>query len=217
MPASPGLLNEQGSECNNRWWRQFREFNARKTSIGTSLRDPFVRKMEIADPEILAINASYINGGKRRRIRKRAAKAPLPEGVVALLTDQAQEKYLASANPIEMEESSSPEVPTPSDPQPGPSGTQPDSPPASESDRSDSDGSSDEEDLDNLVFVSYSSDDEDWAPEMKRQAEDMEVEEPNSSLGYSGLKSKKKCNLGKPHYSTLTSNIIFGSKNIFTE
>ena len=66
MPINnPGLLNEQGSECNNRWWRHFREHNARKMSAGVSLRDPFVRKAEMADPEILAINAKYINGENR--------------------------------------------------------------------------------------------------------------------------------------------------------
>ena len=47
----------------------------------------------MADPEILAINAKYIRGEKRRRKRKPAAKIILPEGVVALLTDEAQEKY----------------------------------------------------------------------------------------------------------------------------
>ena len=52
----------------------------------------------MADPEILAINAKYIRGEKRRRKRKPAAKILLPEGVVALLTDEAQEKYLAYAN-----------------------------------------------------------------------------------------------------------------------
>ena len=66
MPIdNPGLLSEQGSECNNRWWRFFREHNARKLSAGVSLRDPFVRKAEMADPEILAINAKYINGENR--------------------------------------------------------------------------------------------------------------------------------------------------------
>ena len=107
MPVdTPGLLSEQGSECNNRWWRHFREFHARKTSVSTRLRDPFVRKMEMADPEILAINAEKIRGGKRRRIRKQVPKIPLPEGVIALLTPEAREKYLASVSPTETEEPS---------------------------------------------------------------------------------------------------------------
>ena len=57
----------------------------------------------MADPEILAINAKIIRGGKRRRIRKRAEKILLPEATIALLTPEAQEKYLAYANPKEVD------------------------------------------------------------------------------------------------------------------
>ena len=83
----------------------------------------------MADPEILGINAKYIDGEKRRRVRKKAAKIPLPEPVIALLKDGAKEKYLASLAPImEADEGSSlPTQPSssssiPSE-QPGTSGT----------------------------------------------------------------------------------------------
>ena len=160
---NPGVMSEQGSECNNRWWRHFREFNARKTSVSTSLRDPFVRKAEMADPEILAINAKYVRGDNRRRKRKKVAKVstPLPEGVVALFTDEAQQKYLAQSNSMEVDEASSSDPPTPVtpalEPQPGPSGrgNQIDSEEEVESASDD-----DDEDFDNLVFV-FDEDDDD--------------------------------------------------------
>ena len=83
----------------------------------------------MADPEILGINAKYINGEKRRRVRKKAAKIPLPEPVIALLKNDAKQKYLATFAPImEVDEDSSlPPQPTSSstipDSQPGTSGT----------------------------------------------------------------------------------------------
>ena len=62
----------------------------------------------MADPEILGINAKYINGEKRRRVRKKAAKIPLPEPVIALLKNDAKQKYLATFAPImEVDEDSS--------------------------------------------------------------------------------------------------------------
>ena len=134
LPVNPGLLSEQGSESNNRWWRHFREFHSRQFSIGTSLRDAFVRKTEMADPEILGINTKYVSGEKRRRVRKKVAKIPLPEPVIALLKDDAKEKYMASFAPMEVDEDltsasqpqSSDLPPTPDeDSQPGPSDAQP--------------------------------------------------------------------------------------------
>ena len=91
---------------------------------------------EMADPIILGINAKYMSGGKRRRVRKKAVKIPLPEPVIALLKDDAKKKYLASFAPMEAfapmevdEDMSS--IPAPSqsssssspDPLPGTSGT----------------------------------------------------------------------------------------------
>ena len=186
-------MSEQGSECNNRWWRHFREFNARKTSVSTSLRDPFVRKAEMADPEILAINANYVRGDNRRRKRKKVAKVstPLPEGVVALFTDEAQQKYLAQSNSMEVDEASSSDPPTPVtpalEPQPGPSGrgNQIDSEEEVESASDD-----DDEDFDNLVFV-FDEDEDDDDIDLTPQP-DMETEELDTSLNVKDLKKKSK-------------------------
>ena len=186
-------MSEQGSECNNRWWRHFREFNARKTSVSTSLRDPFVRKAEMADPEILAINAKYVRGDNRRRKRKKVAKVstPLPEGVVALFTDEAQQKYLAQSNSMEVDEASSSDPPTPVtpalEPQPGPSGrgNQIDSEEEVESASDD-----DDEDFDNLVFV-FDEDEDDDDIDLTPQP-DMETEELDTSLNVRDLKRKSK-------------------------
>ena len=186
-------MSEQGSECNNRWWRHFREFNARKTSVSTSLRDPFVRKAEMADPEILAINANYVRGDNRRRKRKKVAKisTPLPEGVVALFTDEAQQKYLAQSNSMEVDEASSSDPPTPVtpalEPQPGPSGrgNQIDSEEEVESASDD-----DDEDFDNLVFV-FDEDEDDDDIDLTPQP-DMETEELDTSLNVRDLKRKSK-------------------------
>ena len=186
-------MSEQGSECNNRWWRHFREFNARKTSVSTSLRDPFVRKAEMADPEILAINAKYVRGDNRRRKRKKVAKVstPLPEGVVALFTDEAQQKYLAQSNSMEVDEASSSDPPTPVtpalEPQPGPSGrgNQIDSEEEVESASDD-----DDEDFDNLVFV-FDEDEDDNDIDLTPQP-DMETEELDTSLNVRDLKRKSK-------------------------
>ena len=117
----------------------------------------------MADPEILAINAKYVRGDNRRRKRKKVAKVstPLPEGVVALFTDEAQQKYLAQSNSMEVDEASSSDPPTPVtpalEPQPGPSGrgNQIDSEEEVESASDD-----DDEDFDNLVFV-FDEDDDD--------------------------------------------------------
>ena len=190
---NPGVMSEQGSECNNRWWRHFREFNARKTSVSTSLRDPFVRKAEMADPEILAINANYVRGDNRRRKRKKVAKisTPLPEGVVALFTDEAQQKYLAQSNSMEVDEASSSDPPTPVtpalEPQPGPSGrgNQIDSEEEVESASDD-----DDEDFDNLVFV-FDEDEDDDDIDLTPQP-DMETEELDTSLNVRDLKRKSK-------------------------
>ena len=190
---NPGVMSEQGSECNNRWWRHFREFNARKTSVSTSLRDPFVRKAEMADPEILAINANYVRGDNRRRKRKKVAKVstPLPEGVVALFTDEAQQKYLAQSNSMEVDEASSSDPPTPVtpalEPQPGPSGrgNQIDSEEEVESASDD-----DDEDFDNLVFV-FDEDEDDNDIDLTPQP-DMETEELDTSLNVRDLKRKSK-------------------------
>ena len=210
--------SEQGSEANNRWWRNFREFHSRQSSIGTSLRDAFVRKSEMADPEILAINAAYVSGEKRRRVRKKVAKIPLPEPVIALLKDDAKEKYLASFNAMEVDEDSSsasarasvpappssippqdPPSPTPDqNPQPGPSGTQqPDLASAEIEEEIDFDLDNVEhiqQNFDDLVIINPHSDDDDDEENIpssgiKRPAED---EDMDTSLGVLALKKKSK-------------------------
>ena len=220
LPVNPGLLSEQGSEGNNRWFRQFREFHSRQSSISTSLRDPFIRKSEMADPEIMAINAQYISGEKRRRVRKKEAKIPLPEPVIALLKDDAKEKYLASLAPMEVDEdSSSPLAPAPPptssyppqsppspspdlDPQPGSSGTQQhDSAPAeveeeeNDIDLDDPDPEQLQQFLDDLVIVNPPSDDDDDdeadVPSSGTKRP-AEDEEMDTSLGVLALKKKSK-------------------------
>ena len=93
------------------------------------------------------------------RKRKRAPKKPLPDGVIALMTPEAQEKYLAT-RALEVEgASSSPAAPMSPDPtlspsQPASSGTQSD-PEASDDDDEDDD------DFDNVVFFNAVADDDD--------------------------------------------------------
>ena len=60
MPANPGALSEQPAEANWRWVRKFREHFTPQTSIQASLQYPFIRKMEMADPEILSINKPFV-------------------------------------------------------------------------------------------------------------------------------------------------------------
>ena len=146
----------------------------------------------MADPEILAINAKYVRGDNRRRKRKKVAKVstPLPEGVVALFTDEAQQKYLAQSNSMEVNEASSSDPPTPVtpalEPQPGPSGrgNQIDSEEEVESASDDED-----EDFDNLVFV-FDDDDEDDIDLTPQPV--METEELDTSLNVRDLKRKSK-------------------------
>ena len=60
MPANPGTLSEQPAEANWKWVRKFREHFTPQTSKKASLQYPFIRKMEMADPEILSINKEFV-------------------------------------------------------------------------------------------------------------------------------------------------------------
>ena len=91
------LSTYQGSESNNRWWRFFREHFAPQISVATSLKYPFLRKLEMADPEILKINAGFVLRKKSSRTRTR-----LPPEVIALLTPEGRAKHLAETEePVE--------------------------------------------------------------------------------------------------------------------
>ena len=154
----------------------------------------------MADPELLAINAKYVQGDKRRRQRKKVPKTLLPQGVIDLLTAEAQLKYSAYVNATEETEeqaSSSADFPdadvdtattsSAPEPQPGPSGNQPEREVEMEDDGDDDDydvalENVQEEDLDNIVFVSFDTDEEDCP----------EPEEIDTFLGVKDLKRKSK-------------------------
>ena len=67
--------------------------------MASSLKYPFLRKLEMADMEILKINAGYV---LKKKSRKRTR---LPAEVIALLTADAQAKHLAETDdPMDIDE-----------------------------------------------------------------------------------------------------------------
>ena len=60
MPDNPGALSEQPAEASWRWVRKFREHFTPQVSKKASLQYPFIRKLEMADPEMLSINKEFV-------------------------------------------------------------------------------------------------------------------------------------------------------------
>ena len=154
-------------------------------------------------------------------MRKKVAKIPLPEPVIALLKDDAKEKYLASFTPMEVDEDSAPSnAPPPSssvppsptagpsqsppsptqdvDPQPGPSGTQIHQEDLPADVDGDCDFDLDDPDqlqqyFDDLVIVNpLSDDDDDDEIPSSGTKRPVEDEEMDTSLGVLALKKKSK-------------------------
>ena len=60
MPDNSGALSEQPAEASWRWVRKFREHFTPQVSKKASLQYPFIRKLEMADPEMLSINKEFV-------------------------------------------------------------------------------------------------------------------------------------------------------------
>jgi len=84
-----GYFGEEGSEGRNKFYKQDRQFHARKTSRKHNLEDIFNRAMDTSDPIISSINLAS-------RIRSQK-KLPLPSEVIDMLME-------AEENPTDDEE-----------------------------------------------------------------------------------------------------------------
>ena len=87
LPANPGVLGEEPSECSFRWFRNFREFHSPQRSKKDSLQFPFIRKTEMADPLILDLNREYV-------LKHRPKPTPRPIELIRMMKPSSQAKYL---------------------------------------------------------------------------------------------------------------------------
>ncbi|KAG5666146.1 hypothetical protein PVAND_017658 [Polypedilum vanderplanki] len=80
LPLSPGYFSEEGSEAKNKYLKQYRLSNARKSSVKASLADTFNRNMDASDPIIFL--SSVIARKQKRKQR------PLPERVLQYIKNK---------------------------------------------------------------------------------------------------------------------------------
>ena len=92
VPANPGVLGEEPSECSFRWFRNFREFHSPQRSKKDSLQFPFIRKTEMADPLILDLNREFV-------LKYRPKPTPRPIELLRMMKPESRAKYLPPAPP----------------------------------------------------------------------------------------------------------------------
>ena len=91
MPANSGALSEQPAEASWRWVRKFREHFTPQVSKQATLQYPFIRKLEMADPEMLSINKEYV-------LKYRPKQKAYPAEVISMMRPSARPLVVALDN-----------------------------------------------------------------------------------------------------------------------